>query len=931
MSDFILKVYAFFKAHRFLRNFSLLFLTAVLIVLSLRQKCSEDIFDFLPLDDDYRHSMQIYQKISGADRIVGIFSLKDTSEISPDEISEAIGSFEEVLKENDSLKIIKNLVSSADLEKVNFLNDFVLDNIPYFLSDDDFLRFDSLFSDSLFVENAVKNLKKSLASGFEESFLLNFQKDPLNLFSSKCQGFMQMTDGAALEIYDGRIFSPDMKFAIVTLTSPFGSGESGNNAKLLSLLENSAREALENFPEVEAVFTGGPVIAVGNSSQIQSDTVLSVILSLILILFLLIKQFKSLKNILLIVLSVAWGWLFAFGVLSVFTHGISIIVVGISSVILGIAVNYPLHFVAHLNHTPDIKTALKEIVMPLVVGNVTTVGAFLALVPAGAAALKDLGLFSALLLIGTIVFVLVFLPHFAGVSHEKHGKMFPDFSPEKNRGVVITVLVLTAGLLFFSFGVKFDSDLSHINFMTETQKNALKQLQTLSVTTASNEVYAVSSGSDFEEAESFNGEILKHYDSLKAVGKLLEVSSCRGFLPSKNEQKHRLELWKNFALKYAAGIESRLTKTADLEGFAPGVFDDFFKILKADYEGKSIENFSPLIKSVFAKNIVIDTVKNECDIVDILKLSGGFDDENLKKYAHVFDIKSLNSAASSSLSDNFNYIGWACGAIVFFFLWFSLGNLELALLSFLPMAVSWIWILGLMSLFDIQFNLVNVILATFIFGQGDDYTIFITEGCQWEYAYRRKMLSSYKESIIMSALIMFAGIGTLIFAKHPALFSLAQITVAGMFSVVLTAYIFPPLIFKFLTSKGGKLRKRPLTLKNIIVKSNSPLDIVLDIYRYRGVEIFSPAKKRLKSFITPVTDKKVIAVRNCKTGEIPLFLALMFPEKKILGFDLDEENLSIAEIAAENIAENVSFFSEKDFEKVMKEYSENDAEKIKTE
>ncbi|MBQ5453508.1 MAG: hypothetical protein IIT56_11035, partial [Bacteroidales bacterium] len=557
------------------------------------------------------------------------------------------------------------------------------------------------------------------------------------------------------------------------------------------------------------------------------------------------------------------------------------------------------HFVAHLNHTPDIKTALKEIVMPLVVGNVTTVGAFLALVPLDAAALKDLGLFSALLLIGTIVFVLVFLPHFAGVSHEKHGKMFPDFSPEKNRGVVITVLVLTAGLLFFSFGVKFDSDLSHINFMTETQKNALKQLQTLSVTTASNEVYAVSSGSDFEEAESFNGEILKHYDSLKAIGKLLEVSSCRGFLPSKNEQKHRLELWKNFTLKYAAEIESRLTKTADLEGFAPGVFDDFFKILKADYEGKSIENFSPLIKSVFAKNIVIDTVKNECDIVDILKLSGGFDDENLKKYAHVFDIKSLNSAASSSLSDNFNYIGWACGAIVFFFLWFSLGNLELALLSFLPMAVSWIWILGLMSLFDIQFNLVNVILATFIFGQGDDYTIFITEGCQWEYAYRRKMLSSYKESIIMSALIMFAGIGTLIFAKHPALFSLAQITVAGMFSVVLTAYIFPPLIFRFLTSKGGKLRKRPLTLKNIIVKDSSVKSWIKDCYRYKGLEIYYSVKKRLKTYGDFSFDSDVVFFKNSKAGEVCLLAALKNPQIRVFGFEEDPDNLVVAKIVAE--------------------------------
>ena len=31
---------------------------------------------------------------------------------------------------------------------------------------------------------------------------------------------------------------------------------------------------------------------------------------------------------------------------------------------------------------------------------------------------------------------------------------------------------------------------------------------------------------------------------------------------------------------------------------------------------------------------------------------------------------------------DFNYIGFACGLIVFLFLWLSFGNLELALLSF---------------------------------------------------------------------------------------------------------------------------------------------------------------------------------------------------------------------------------------------------------
>ena len=158
-----------------------------------------------------------------------------------------------------------------------------------------------------------------------------------------------------------------------------------------------------------------------------------------------------------------------------------------------------------------------------------------------------------------------------------------------------------------------------------------------------------------------------------------------------------------------------------------------------------------------------------------------------------FDIQSMNSAIANHLSNDFNYIGLACGLIVFFFLWLSFGNLELALLSFIPMAVSWIWILGIMALFGMEFNIVNIILATFIFGQGDDYTIFMTEGSMYEYAYRRRMLVILQHSIIISALIMFIGIGTLIVARHPALHSLAEVTIAGMFSVVLMAYIFPPL------------------------------------------------------------------------------------------------------------------------------------------
>jgi uncharacterized membrane protein YkgB len=278
----------------------------------------------------------------------------------------------------------------------------------------------------------------------------------------------------------------------------------------------------------------------------------------------------------------------------------------------------------------------------------------------------------------------------------------------------------------------------------------------------------------------------------------------------------------------------------------------------------------------------------------------------------------MNSSIATRLSDDFNYIGWACGLIVFFFLWFSLGSLELALLSFLPMAISWIWILGMMALLDIQFNVVNIILATFIFGQGDDYTIFMTEGCQYEYAYRRKMLASYKNSIIISAIIMFIGIGTLIFAKHPALHSLAQVTIIGMFSVVLMAYLFPPLIFNWLVKDQHGYRLRPLTLKTLLgfKPADDHISIVRDRYRYKGVEIFTAVKKNLAHVTEPLDipelteraqEETTIYLTDDSWGEISLLIALEHPDMTFIATMSDEDRLTVATHSASALAPNLSF------------------------
>ena len=128
---------------------------------------------------------------------------------------------------------------------------------------------------------------------------------------------------------------------------------------------------------------------------------------------------------------------------------------------------------------------------------------------------------------------------------------------------------------------------------------------------------------------------------------------------------------------------------------------------------------------------------------------------------------------AASVNNDFNLILVICSVSVFLALLLSYGRLELAIMSFIPMAISWIIILGLMAILGIEFNIVNIILSTFVFGIGDDFSIFIMDGLLNEYKTGKKMLSSHKTAIFFSAFTSIVGMGALIFAGHPALQSIS--------------------------------------------------------------------------------------------------------------------------------------------------------------
>ena len=784
----ILNIYDCLKSHRRIRVCILVFVTLLMAVLVSRLSFKEDISDFLPFDSNERENMEVFQNISGASEIVVLFDNPG----DPQTVIRSIECFHDALDSVDISGWTGDAVWMIDTEKTDSVCIFINDHIPYFLTAADYARIDSLLSDDGYVSKALEKDIEMLmlpSGGFVQD---NLTKDPLGLFSPVYDRLQNMHGDYGFELVDGYIFTPDMSRAIVTIRSPFGNRETGKNGQLLDLISDALNIAEYKCPDVAIHMTGGPVIAVENASQIRKDSLLAFIMASVLILLIMFYAFRSVTNIILTGVTVLWGFLFALAGMSLIREDVSLIVLGISSIIIGIAFNYPLHLINHLSHQPDIRLAMKDIASPLLIGNVTTVGAFVALIPLESVALRDLGIFASLMLLGTILFVLIFLPHYVKLDNSRRKPTALDrlarVRLDSSKPLVGIVVVLTIVFAFFAFQVEFDSDISNINYMTPEQRQDMRYFHSIadSPSQDNTQTVYVCTMADVECT----------VDSLVRGGKVLSFSHVSDFVPSVTVQRSRIEIWKSFVKKYGPLLYDTLDSVASEYGFADNAFADFREIISKDYDTLSFQSFAPIISTILRENIFM--LSGKPVVVEKMTVPDTYVREVESRVRGSFDIKSINAALASRMTGDFNYIGWVCSAIVFLFLWYSFRSIRLTILAFMPMAVSWVWILGIMGMTSIQFNIVNIILATFIFGQGDDYTIFMVEGCKYEHTTGKPVLASYKSSIILSALIMFAGIGVLVFASHPAMYSLGLVTVVGMSCVVLTAFVVTPALYRLL-------------------------------------------------------------------------------------------------------------------------------------
>ena len=810
----LLHLYDYLAHHRILLWGSLAVLCMALVGASLTLSFSEDISDFLPLNAENQRAMQSYQEFADAERIMVLF--EDTT-ADLQRLLDAVDAYQ-ARYEEDSLP---PLTAQVDMEQYMGGIDWIYRHAPYFLTDGDYARMDSLLREPDYIRKQLQADHEQLLLPMSSFVASRIQADPLNLFApvvSRLRAFLPESEHFGST--DGYMVSADHRFAFAYLTTPYGASETRRNTQLVARLNRIGEEVMQTQEGVQIRLLGAPVIAVGNARQIKTDSMVAIGLAVVLILLLLLGTFRHPKEIAYILLTVAFGMLCGIATVAVVCRSVSLIVIGIGTIIIGIAVNYPLHVVVHRHYTPDTRTNLQEVLSPLIIGNITTVAAFLTLIPLRAVALRDLGIFAAAMLVGTILFSVIYLPHLLPktvASTTAHKTIFPRlsrFSLHESRWAMGVLCALTVVLAFFSTSVSFDANLSHINYMTPEQRQDIAYFASLVGENATNHTaYIVYQGDDWsalaEESEARQGL----YDSLLAQQRIEGIHSVVAYMPSKEMQRQRLGRWKAFREQWN-GVGSGVVRESKAFGFAEQAFAPFLTTLQTDFAPQEVEFFLPTAALFFhgyykaadsvrhtpwllADKLNVPIAHEEEVLATLNATQGAGKTGNTKNaYTQAFTIERVNAQITSSLSENFNYIGVVCSAIVFLFLWLSFRNLWLAIVAFLPMAVSWIWIFGLMHLFGIQFNIINIILAAFVFGQGDDYTIFMVEGLDYERRTGKAILPQFRSEVLLSALILLIGIGVLVVSKHPAMYSLGAVTLIGMTSVVLMAFTLPALLFR---------------------------------------------------------------------------------------------------------------------------------------
>lgn len=701
----------------------------------------------------------------------------------------------------------------------------VSEKLPLLLDEDDYAKIDSLLNPEK-IEQRLEANKRILLSPASAYYKRLVASDPIGISAIVWKKLQALQADTSYESYNGYVFHKESNQLMFFMKPHFKSSETGRNSKFFQAVDEYLNNWRTENSAVNVTYFGAHAVAAGNATQMRKDTILTLSVTIVLLLLVTFYYFRRKRIPLLLLVPVLYGGAMGVAIINWVQGSISVIALGAGAIVMGIAIDFSIHFLSHVRKSDSIKTTVKELSQPLTLGSFTTIAAFLSLRLVDTRILQDLGLFAATSLFGAALCTLMFMPHLISVKatqdqvRETLFDKLAKLKPENNKVLLLLIVVLTPVMLYFSYDVQFDSDLNNLNYLSPELEEAQDQIAKVN-TDVLGSVYVIAKGESEDAALKNAVEINTRYPDIEQNDWAYKKTDPTVICISKEEQEERIARWKSYWQEKDrhAKAETYINEGAKVVGFNTRAFTSFYNTLTVGCDTFSADEYR-LLKSLFPTGFA--SYNNEHYVVTTLKV----DQEHRKEVFAAFegseniivtDRQSVAGQLADVLTSDFTDIALYSSLIVFFALLIGYGRIELAVISFLPMAVSWVWILGAMSLLGLKFNVVNIIISSLIFGLGDDYAIFTMDGLVERYRTGKQKLASVRAAVYISAVTVVIGLGVLLLAKHPALKSIAFISVTGLVCVLFISQTLQPFLFNWLIQKRADKKFLPFTLLSLLI------------------------------------------------------------------------------------------------------------------
>ena len=631
--------------------------------------------------------------------------------------------------------------------------------------------------------------------------------------------------GAKAQVREGRLWTGDGRHLLIIALPNFPAVDTAKGQKLLEFLHEARTAALKKAPGsgVRLAFTGSHLATVDNAATIKSDVTRSMLaLSLGLALLALLAFRRPLLTPLVFCPAV-FGLTTAAAMFGLVNPWFSGVALGCGSILMGIAVDYGIPILYHLDQAGAMEGARRRVVrslsLPLLMGAGTTIAGFAGLTLMPLPGQRQMGWFAGLGILMALLFALLVLPHCV-LRPKQSGRQaflplaswclrFLEWRRRHGRLIWILGLIVVSVCAVGAARLQFEGDVSRLSHLSPGHQQDQDQVQRAwgSLTPTA----AVVRGATLEKALAANDRLAETLGNLQSQGLIAQSASLAAILPALASQEENLRRWRAFwSPARRAGLQANLDQAARELGFAPGGFRPFLEGLDQDPPPLTLDDlkesaFKPLLRTKLALE------EGDCLVLTTLFVP---DRSRLPEVSArlqaalpgvaIMDKRGFVEHMAGLVGQEFHKLALISFLAITLCLFLFLVRVELVLVNLIPVLLSVLTTLGLLGLMNIPVNLMSLLFVVFIFGVGVDFSIFLMSSALNRHRLQEGDESLMAGTVVLCALTSTGGFAALLFARHPALFSMGITGVLAMLTSMAAALVVVPSFMACLLPKEGR-------------------------------------------------------------------------------------------------------------------------------